>query len=268
MAVFVGEHEVALAGLNRAPLQPPEGGEDSRVVAAVDLALAGLRRRLYAAPTGDATALDLDRLPVEVEPVEADRQNLRRSPAEPEPHVVEVTVPGRHGLNEELHLVDGQRIGVRPHQRLAAPARQLGDRVGIDQAVLDGVGHRLVQNAEDVPGGLAGQLVVLELLAEVLAARRRELIQAQLAEGRLQVAADDRLVVHPRRGMQVGAVGHLAVLQERRAPLVPVVEVVADQRYLASLHDHVVRVEVGETSAVGEMLAVVEGAEGDLALDH
>ena len=43
------------------------------------------------------------------------------------------------------------------------------------------------------PAVLLRQLVVLELLAEVLA-RCREPVQAQLAEGRPQVAADDQLM--------------------------------------------------------------------------
>src|SRR5262245_19584318 len=120
-----------------------------------------------------------------------------------------------------------------------------------------------MQQAEDVRHRLPGEPFHLQLSAVVAAAPDAELGEPDGSECRDEPALNQRAVMLPRRGMKLGHLHHGPVRAEGRPAGVPGREKRRDG--CAAPRD--LRVERREPRAVGEMAAVVEGAEGDLALD-
>jgi hypothetical protein len=78
-----------------------------------------------------------------------------------------------------------------------------------------------VEKAEDVCHRHPREPLVLELLPELLQASSLELLKENRSDGRLQVTANDRLVMNPSGWMEIRALGDRAVRQEGRAALMP-----------------------------------------------
>ena len=70
-------------------------------------------------------------------------------------------------------------------------ASQFRNRIRLQHTVFDRVAHCLVQYAENVVGGLSGELLVLQRLAKVLAPERSELVDSEIAECRFEMKTDD-----------------------------------------------------------------------------
>src|SRR5206468_3827292 len=103
----VGEHVIVRPGSPRGVPDRVEPGEDGRVVGAVDLARPGLRLGLDLAKARHPAGIDADHATAEVQvpEAEAQRDDLRGPPTEPEPYVVERTVDDGNGREElgDLH---------------------------------------------------------------------------------------------------------------------------------------------------------------------
>jgi len=147
------------------------------------------------------------------------------------------------------------------------PPRQPRHGVGQQHPVLDGIGHRIVKNAQYVLRSLSGPSLVLQRFAEILAMPGRQFIEAKQTKGRLQVAPDDGLIKHPRRRMQISTACNPAVREEGRAPLVPRFEIFGDQGAMRIPSDVFLAVKLGDASPVRKMFAVIEGTKGNLTLD-
>src|SRR5439155_489832 len=89
----------------------------------IHLPRAGLRGRLDTTPPRDPTEPEHHCVPAEVEPLEAEGQDLGWTPARADPDDVEVPVFGRGRRKEPPHLLGRQRIGVD-----AQPSTRNGDR--------------------------------------------------------------------------------------------------------------------------------------------
>src|SRR5439155_18616818 len=110
---------------------------------------------------------------------------------------------------------------------------------------------------------LAREPLVLQFLAVLSAAPHRQLVHREAPQRRDEPTFKGRGVVLPRRGMQFGVHDDGAIDTKRGSPRVPGGEV---RRHPDASGDGG-RVELLESCAVGEVTAIIKGAEGDFPLD-
>jgi hypothetical protein len=77
---------------------------------AIDFALARFWCHFNATPASNSTALEIDYLTLEIEPIETHRQQFRRTPTCSKPDTIQVAIPIRHGIKKLRYLGYRQRI--------------------------------------------------------------------------------------------------------------------------------------------------------------